>query len=319
MFLKKILTKKDRGSNMTICISAYDTAAGSGYSKSIAAIKDELSVVEINQQYVQDENNKHVRRIYSHDIGSLSVFTHPIVKQKDHDENNVYIDLRSFTRLDKASGDYVIKLNNEAIYEINRAHLNEVWVNRDPFVLLNISPVPITVFAGWISENIARRFALTPREQLSLAIFSAYYYYCLFTDNDKFDEEDTNRIISSISRNLRCSSMDVIEILDKTPFVIENLKTFCTLLEEVTGSVRLKNFSLPVIYQLLNNSWFGLNARELIGVALEHPPTWIALVHAAYTERTYRNTVLARSAEKKASKAAIDSFNRSIYNLITSD
>lgn len=304
---------------MTIFISAYETTAGSGYSKVIQNIKDELSVVEINGQFVQDENNPHVRRIYSHDVGSLSSFIHPIVKKKDHDENNVYIDLRGFTRLDRASGDYVVKLNNEAVYEINRAHLNEVWVNRDPFVLLNISPVPLTVFAGWISENIARRFALTPREQLSLSIFSAYYYYCLFTDNDKFDEEDTNRIISSISRNLRCSSMDVITILDKVPFVVDSLKTFCSLLEEVTESIRLKNFSLPVIYQLLNNSWFGLNARELIGVALEHPPTWIALVHAAYSERTYRNTVLARSAEKKASKAAIDGFTRSIYNLITTN
>lgn len=301
---------------MSIFISAYDTFAGSGYKKAIINIKENLEIIKVNGQYVQDENKDNVFRIYSHDLDSLPVFGHPVVLDNNNGSADVFVDLRTYTRLDRASGDYVIKLNNESTFEINRALLNSVWVKRDPFVLLSISPIPMIVFAGWISENIARRFALTAKEQLTLAIYSAYYYYCLFSDNDKFDDQDTNGIISSISRNLRCSSLDVIEVIDKLPFVIENITTFCQLMEETVGNVRLKNFNISLMYQLLGNSWFGINARELIGVSLEHPPTWISLVLSAYSERTYRNTILAKSAERKASKAAIDSFIRSVYNLI---
>lgn len=300
---------------MSIYLTAYDTLAGSGYKLDKITLGIEKAI--INGQYVVDENNKNIYRLYSHDLDDVPAFFHPILGRDRLDEKLI-LDLRQYTRLDRASGDYQFKLTNESSYHINRGLLNAIWIERDPFVLLNVSPLPMIIFSSWISENISRRFALDPKDQLSLAIFSAYYYYCLFSDNDAFDDEDKNRIISSISRNLRCSSMDVIAVLDQTPYVITSIQHFCSELENVTSNIRLKNFNPTVLFQLLGGSWFGTNARELIAVSLEHPPTWIALVLSAFTERTYRNTILAKTAERKANRAAGDNFSRAIFNLITS-
>lgn len=302
---------------MSVFLSAYDTLAGSGHAKKLVAIKDQLEVVKINGQYVQDENNENVKRVYDHNISELQLFTHPVIIPNKDETSDLFVDLRAFTHLDKSIGDFVIKINNEALFEINRVILNAVWVNTTTTRLLNLSPIPMIVFAGWISENVAKRFALTPKEQLALAIYSAYYYYCLFSDNDMFDSNDNNQIISSISRNLRCSALDVIEVVDRISNTVSDVKNFSETIPDVVQSVRLKNFNTPVLFQLLGNSWFGLNAREIIGAALEHPPTWIALVNSAYSDRTYKNTLLAKSAEKKASKAAIDSFIRAVHNLVT--
>lgn len=298
---------------MSIYLSAYDTLVGSGYKLDKITYGIEKAI--INGEYVKDDNNENIFRLYSHDLNDIPVFFHPLILE-ERDDRKIILDLRQYTRLDKASGDYQFRLTNESSFQVNRGLLNALWVERDPFVLLNVSPLPMIIFSGWISENIARRYALDPRDQLNIAIFTAYYYYCLFSDNDKFDDEDKNRIISSISRNLRCSAQDVIEILDNVDYSIDNITDYCKELESISSNVRLKNFNPTVLFQLLGGSWFGSNAKELIAVSLEHPPTWIALVLSAYTERTYRNTILAKTAERKASKVAGDNFSRAIYNLI---
>lgn len=302
---------------MSKFISAYDTLAGSARKKSLEKTKEALALININGQYVQDDNNSQLRRLYTHDVLELPIIPHPVVIDEQSEHSILYVDLRSFTHLDQASGDYIIKLNNEAVLEINRALLNAIWVEKNAYVLLNLSPLPMLVFASWVSETVARRFALTPKEQLTLAIYSSYYYYSLFSENEKMDDEDLNRVIASISKNLRASSMDVIEVLDRVPETLSGVGQFCELMPEVVGSIRLKDFNHTLLFQLVGGAWFGLNARELVAVSLEHIPSWIALVHAAFSERTYRNTQLSKLCERKASRAQSDAFIRSVFNLLT--
>lgn len=298
---------------MSIHISSYDTVVGSSYK--LDKIQFGIEKAIINNQIVIDENNENVYRLYSHELDDIPVFSHPLVIELNG-ENKVTLDLRQYTKLDRATGDYQFRLTNEAALQINRGLLNSVWIERDPYVLLNLSPIPMVVFAGWISENITRRFALDPKDQLAISIYAAYYYYCLFSDNDVFDDEDKNRIISSISRNLRCAAVDVMEIIDRIDVVIPNITVFCEKLETVTANIRLKNFNSVLLFQILGGSWFGSNARETIAVALEHPPTWIALILSSFTERTYRNTIIAKTAERKANKSTGDNFSRAVFNLI---
>lgn len=300
---------------MTIYLTAYDTVAGNGYLPTVKKIVQALEEVVINHPYEIDENNENVYKLYSHERTEVPVFFHPIeIKVKG--ESKLFLDLRQYAKMDRSTGNYSYKLTNESSFHINRGLLNAIWIEKDPQIMLNISPIPMVVFSGWISENISRRFALDPKDQLNIAIFAAYYYYCLFSDNDVFDEEDLHRITSAISRNLRCSSTDVISILDNTTGLITGVQDFCSQLENVTSNLRLRNFNQTLLFQLLGGSWFGTNARELLAVALEHPPTWIALVLAAFTERTYRNTILAKTAERKANKTAGENFSRAVFNLI---
>jgi hypothetical protein len=53
-----------------------------------------------------------------------------------------------------------------------------------------------------------------------------------------------------------------------------------------------------MLITLTGQSWFGLNAKEILAIALEHPPTWTTIVHHALQERTYRNSVIAKLAER---------------------
>jgi hypothetical protein len=87
--------------------------------------------------------------------------------------------------------------------------------------------------------------------------------------------------------------------------------------QEITDSVRLKDFNAGVLFTLLGNTWFGANAKEMIAVATEHPPTWIAMLLSAFTERTFKNSQIAKILERNSFKKLSDDFVNSTLNLIS--
>lgn len=298
---------------MPLFLTAYDTLACSGYK--LDTIKMGLDRAFIDGDAFAEEDSPEVYRLYSHEIEDVPMFLHPLMTRYKLNET-IVIDLRAYTKKDPATGKYVFRQTNESILQLNRALLNARWLKDEPSVFLNTSPLPMIIFSSIVSESIARRFLLNPNEQLTLAVYSAYYYYCLFTDNKEFDQEDRSRIYSAISRNLRTSAIDVERILDSVTEVLSGVKDFCDHLYDVVGNVRLRNFNTVLLFQILGGLWFGINSRETIAVALEHPPTWLALIESAYSDRTYRNTILAKTAERKTSKQGAQDFIRAINTLI---
>jgi hypothetical protein len=64
------------------------------------------------------------------------------------------------------------------------------------------------------------------------------------------------------------------------------------------------------------NSWYGTNAKEIISVALEHPPTWAAIVFTALNERTFKNSMIYKIAERFGKRGASDEFIDSYISLV---
>jgi hypothetical protein len=71
-----------------------------------------------------------------------------------------------------------------------------------------------------------------------------------------------------------------------------------------------------VLVEIIAFSWYGTNAREIAAVALEHPPTFLVMVFNAFTDRTYRNSPLARTAERYKGNKGGDEFVRSLQSLM---
>jgi hypothetical protein len=67
---------------------------------------------------------------------------------------------------------------------------------------------------------------------------------------------------------------------------------------------------------IVRNSWFGTNAKDYIAVALEHPPTWMAIVYTAIVERTYKNSMIYRVAEKAGKRGGAEEFIKNYTALV---
>lgn len=302
---------------MTVLKTAYETTA----------CKDHVmgpAIHAIQKTMIQDpiprlDNSQDIILIDGHYDGSsgaigVPAFGHPLAVTDHHNKKVLVVDVRAFGKWDPIK--YEFKIRNQIEYNllIHRARLTSIWMNESTTLLRDISTVPVSIYASWISEAVAKRFALDPKQQLNLAILAAVFYVSMFSDADTIDNNEKLRIATQISRAMRVSAQDVLEVMDKVP-VVTNLKQFCASAEEVTGSIRMRELSTGILFAILSKTWFGTNAEENVMVALEHPPTWISILMQALTERTFKEAPISKIALRNTYRETGQTMLRAVLNL----
>lgn len=310
---------------MSIFRSAYDTTALSGYVLKPIAIGIEKAQINGWTKYVGEGRNIYViegRREIDHVVPP---FAHPFeVKSKDPDPKRVdpndqyfqkdhfVVDVRPWGRWNDHKGEFTINNQIEYRLAVLRGRLNTVWIQEPAARLRDVSTVPAQVFASWISEALTRRFSLEPNEQQRIAVFAAYYYYSLFLD--EMGNHDAMRIVQGVSKATNTKPQAVLDILDDLEDMglkdkpIDDVKQFVNVLRTLSGSVRLADLSHGLLFTVLQNSLIVANGPELLAVALEHPPTWLTIVLAAATERSYKKSAIALIVERIHAGNAVGDF-----------
>jgi hypothetical protein len=246
-------------------------------------------------------------------LNEIPGFSHPMAVEVDG-ELRVFVDLRGYGKWSRQSDSFQVRSGaaGDQRMAMSRGALNVVWLNKPVSIMRDVSPLTTRIFSSWLSEAITRRFGLDPREQLELAILAGLHYQYLFVAEAP-DQVQEMKMMATVSKACNCSADDVKRVMNMVPEGFGEIDAFCRSAQDVTGSVRLKDFTPPVLYTALGGSWFAGagGAAELIAVALEHPPTWIVILYTALVERGYKNTSIAKLAERANSKVAED-FKRSL-------
>lgn len=314
--------------------TAYDTTVGRSFQmhKTIKAIQESAikdGAYHHTYGLINSDDYKTIPWFIAGAVDSeaqIPFFNHPInVELFEKGEQTLAIDIRPYALYNKNSmnqdnPDEALKIRNRI--ELNlaklRMSLNLLWLEKNPTVLREISFVPMAVFANWIAESIVKRFGLTPRDQGIIGIIACYYYFSLFVQREKLDDAETNRLIASIMKALRYPSALVEEVVSQING-FSGIKDLAFNIKTITANTRLENFDEGLLVNLLIASWFGTNAREMIAVSLEHPPTWVALVYSAFTEKSYKNTVISKIAYRYLGSKGENDFVRSLVSLINED
>jgi len=293
--------------------TAYDTTACSGYR--LDSTTATLKIAFINRD-IEKIDNYNIYLLHGGNAAANDVpsFAHPLLMNIEN-KDNLFLDVRSFGKYDNVDGTFKVQNKPDHTLALIRAKLNSVWIDDASRSFRNISHIPMAIYASWISESVGRRYGLNPKEQFDLGILAAIFYNSQFTDTVGLDERDKLRIINTLTRALHASAQDVITILDKIS-VVNNVADFCAKAEEATESVRLRELNPGILYMLLGGTWFGTNAKENIAVAVEHPPTWVSILVAAFSERTYKNSQIVKITERNSYRKLGDDFLRATLNLI---
>lgn len=304
---------------MTVYKTAYQTFACNGAVT--RKTTEALQIALIQGSLTALPGNGNLPAIYQVEGGStvsdaVPAFAHPFLFDDSHKKPTLSMDARSFGAIHQGSREFAVRNETEYRLALRRAQLNQVWLHQDPAILRNISAVPLTVFANWVSESARRTFALEAHEQMQIMILAGVYYCSLFTDEDEMSENSKLAIVSTLTRTLRVTAQSVLDVLDAIP-MMTGVESFCQHCQTVTGSVRLKNLNVGTLYAMLGGSWWGTNAKEMVAVALEHPPTWIAILMAAFTERGYKKSAITQLVERPGIAKMGPDFMRSVLNLIT--
>lgn len=289
---------------MPIFRSAYDTTFGRRYTTDAAQaaivkalVSNYLTKNDDTYTIIQDTADLPV---------DIPAFTHPLYIEKAP-YDGLYVDVRPFVSRNRQSGE--LKITSLADYNLllARAGLEHIWRTEEPSVLRSMSPFPASVYSSWLAEGIKSRFGLEPEDQYKLTIFSAWFYFSLFSNDDKPDEKEYLRIVQNIHKATKISVEPIMQVLDNQSYV-KGIGDFCGRLEEVIGDVRFRNFSSILLYPTINSTWYSANANEMVAVAVEHIPSFMALLLAASTERSFMRTGVSKLMERVPAKAAANDF-----------
>lgn len=292
---------------MPLYLSAYDTLACHGFvtSKIHTALEENLIMGTLHPHEGASRLFLVQNSVNASQLATIPTFVHPFLIERDtamsrHTESNpdrfVAVDVRGLGRLDPHQNTFIIKARSDYDFQVLRGKFNAYWVDQPPSVLGSLSHLPLKLYGLWMSQSIGRRFFLDTKEQMDLQILVSLFYVSLF--HGEHDHWDTDRAGAQIQKATGLNAQFIFKILDqlgKRP--IADIDELCTLMPEITESVRLKGFNRGILYALLKSSWYGSNASETVAVACEHIPTWLAMVYSAAQERSFHNTGVAKLIE----------------------
>lgn len=214
----------------------------------------------------------------------------------------VAVDVRGLT---KATGDSSFKVIAGAEYEgaVIRAALTKAWMEGGAADMRRFNDIAAKVFIRLLSETLSRRLGLTPYDQQAVTAVCGLFYYSNFianneiTRNDSLPPEEKERIAVAVARLTRINPQTVADFYAGDVPAIHDLNSFCDALRHVVKSPRLERVDGAFIMTLMGGFWFGGNARQIMAVALEYPPVWLALIYQALTDRSFHGAQLTKMVE----------------------
>lgn len=175
------------------------------------------------------------------------------------------------------------------------------------------------VFATVLSDVLARNYALDIGDRIRLNVLSLLYYNSLFTKEWSDDVIDTTFI--QAKRFFRIDNNVYSEVVANIPADTEGftkgLASFCEAVGAVLQSERLASINPLVVLTLFGNVWYGNNAKSYIGVALEHPPTWLSILYASITERTFKSSLVFKTADSLMKGNSMRNFIMNYSNIMS--
>lgn len=313
---------------MTIFNDSYQTTIGSAFvtsqiehalNRSIISESNFLRALEVN------ENGEYKPLFVTGLLNSeaeIPLFTHPISIKSHRGEKFLCTDLRMY--VNKAASSYdsgylkpVVKNITEYNFAKSRGILNLIWLNEGSSVIKNNLSFSGVVFSAWLSEIISKTYALDFKDQTIIAIIASFYYQTLFTNHQEIDEDFKQKMSVHTIKATKAPADLVFQVFDKIQ-QLSNIEEFCKAVSTIPENVRLKDFNLAMLLTLIRNSWYGINAKEIISVSLEHPPTWNAIVYAALSERTFKTSSIYKIAERFGKRGVSDEFMNN-YKMLVKD
>lgn len=293
-------------------VSPYDTIALK--SMNIQSTREALLSERIRSHDIADfypiveERDGGIEAYVSRKEG-VAPFSHPMVFETNDDDlpseeyRGVVFDARGIAKFNEAKEE--LQTTAEYEYASLRAKiLYYAWMDHHQDDLRVIGDFAGEVFALLLAENIGRRMNLSEEQQRLLQIAAAFYYLRLYENLDwneehapLTDEEILMDYGRRVSRLTRASVKDVMDLIENQ-YAPYDLPSFISFVQSAIEGVRLEKLSVGSLFTMLGGIWFNSNASEHVAVALEHPPTFMAMLYMAINNRGYQKTILAKVAER---------------------
>jgi hypothetical protein len=253
-------------------------------------------------------------------VERIPPFMHPLMFTDTLGRENMAVDLRAAVGVNPMGQGLVIRNRNGQLdAEQLIVRMKAIWHwqsnSRGPQDLLNLSPVPMRIFARWLTESVARRIGLGYDAVPRYLVYASWFYFCQFFEESQMSDDLRMIAINKISSQGKLARNIVSDVLADAPF-IKDVDKFVAHSQDVVGADELSLVDVKTLITLAGSAWFGQNAKEAGGVALEFPPMFMSMLYGSLGNRAYRNTAIGTIADRKDYKQDAPIFLRAFLGTI---
>jgi hypothetical protein len=303
----------------------YETTLGSTID--IKAVKEKLIENfishELHKENVGVDNSLKIKPVYitGYYTGEddIPLFTHSIIvnyKGTDYlcTDLRLYINTKEYKE-NKNIGKCIRNLT-EYNFIRSKSILELAWVNGDKDFIRDNLKFAAIVYSVNISEALARAYALDAGDRLKLNILGLVFYRSLFLAKDELDHDAKETALIHTMKVLGVNEKlfrDTIDPLND----LHSINDYIAGVKSILDNNRINNFNLVGLLTLIRNSWYGTNSKDYIAGALEHIPTWVAIVYTAVNEKSYKSSMIYKISDKLKKSGNIENFVKTYESLIT--
>ena len=106
-----------------------------------------------------------------------------------------------------------------------------------------------------------------------------------FNDIDLSNEDAIRKVARRVSVYAGTETGYIVKMLTDMQadesWDFKNLTGYVSTLAANADNDRIRNMNAGSVVTLLGGMWYGNNAQEQLSIALENPPTWMAMLYAA--------------------------------------
>lgn len=276
----------------------YETTACSSYPlrEIVSSLQHALANGELGTaKTLKNAPVEDLREVPPHNK-STTPFSHPVVFEDVSGNTRFAIDTRPFVSQMRADDSIRINAPGEYQFMVLRGMLTMGWARGEMADFASFGDIAPRVFIRLVAESLVRRLSLTPESQMQLSIIVGFYYFSLFEDKPKFDERDTIKVATRISRVTAIKVDQILSVIEPLD-VIKNLDGLCQTIKSVLTTPRAELLTPLLIVSSTSGQWFGAASREIMAAALEYPPYLFAMIYLSVNDRGYRNAPLTKLVE----------------------
>lgn len=248
----------------------------------------------------------------------IPVFVHPVLLDDRNRGRKIVVDLRQYKRYINDLGDrIIIGAFGGAAISVNRAILQYHWAEDTALKIMDLSDLPLAIYGRWLSEQIIRGLSVEEVHQQRILVVCAYFYLSLFEKGDMLERRDAQKLASKVSQATGVTLSLVLEYIpDNMP---ANVPGLVALLSSGDYGMRLEHMNEGSFYTIVTKGFFGVvRPDEVLAIAVEYPPTFIALAYAMVNDRSYNQSPMQKAAKRSDRKDAFKQFNLAFDSFVGS-
>ncbi len=321
---------------MPINLTAYETMAARGFAdiKQIQSIAHAAIVKSNFPDNNADFGGMDLGRATNPAIGLLTNLTDeelsipPLVfpllvdtsqASTRRSKSYILVDVRPYLSGNVLGAGKTLNIRNRDKFDffVTLGLLTNMWVHenrRNSFRYMGSAPM--AVYASLVSKSISQQYALDLGEELKIAIVAAAFYSRLFDEGSTIGDGEKVGVVKQVAAATRAPVEMIYEVLDQVKS-LGNVGEMVETVRDVLQNPRLDKLSLGTFVTIINSKWYGPYGRELILAAMEHPPTWVSILYAAYTDRSMNKSGVATVADRFKGSRGGDDFVRQMKVLVT--